>query len=136
MSEQNKQIARRFLAAFAAADTAVLDQLVTDDIVDHTPSPGQAGGKQGLLAAVTMFRAAFPDIRIIVEQEVAEGDLVALHGRVIGTHNGSLMGMPPTGKPATFAYMDMYRIANGRITDSWHVEDIAGMLRQLGAMPG
>jgi len=60
MSEQNKQIARRFLAAFAAADTAVLDQLVTDDIVDHTPSPGQAGGKQGLLAAVTMFRAAFP----------------------------------------------------------------------------
>jgi len=44
--------------------------------------------------------------------------------------------MPPTGKPATFAYMDMYRIANGRITDSWHVEDIAGMLRQLGAMPG
>ena len=76
MSEQNKQIARRFLAAFAAADTAVLDQLVTDDIVDHTPSPGQAGGKQGLLAAV------------------------------------------------------------GRITNSWHVEDIAGMLRQLGAMPG
>ena len=54
-----------------------------------------------------------------------------MYGKVIGTNHGSMMGMPPTGNVATFAYMDMYRIVSGRITETWHVEDIAGMLRQL-----
>src|SRR5262245_6674523 len=132
MSEQNKQIARRFIAAFEAADTAALDQLVADTIVDHSAPPGQSEGKQGLFGAVQMFRTGFPDLRISVDHVVAEGDFVVVRGMIRGTNKGSMMGMPPTGQAASFAYMDRYRIENGRITDSWHVEDIAGMLRQLG----
>src|SRR5262245_23874619 len=136
MSEQNKQIARRFIAAFAAADTTALDELVADNVVDHNAILGQQSGKRGLLDAVVMFRTAFPDLQITIENEVAEGDHVVVNGMVIGTNDGKMMGMPATGKRATFAYMDMHRIANGKITDSWHVEDIAGMLRQLGLTPG
>ena len=135
MSEQNKQIARRFISAFEAGDTAALDRIVADTIVDHSAPPGQPGGKQGLFGAVKMFRAAFPDLRITVSHAVAEGDLVVVQGMIHGTNSGPMMAMPPTGKAASFAYMDMYRIANGLITDSWHIEDIAGMLRQLGVMP-
>lgn len=135
MSEHNKEIARRFIAAFAAADTAALGGLVADSLVDHNTAPGQKGGKQGLMEVVVMFRSAFPDLRITIENEVAEGDRVVVNGLIVGTNDGSLMGMPPTGKRATFAYMDMYRIANGQITETWHVEDIAGMFQQLGATP-
>ena len=55
-----------------------------------------------------------------------------MHGRIKGTNTGPLMGSPATGKRADFGYMDMYRIANGQIVEVWHVEDIAGMLAQLG----
>ena len=67
---------------------------------------------------------------------VAEEDSVAVYGKVSGTNTGPMMGTPPTGKRATFAYMDIYRIAGGQVVESWHVEDIAGMLGQLGLMPG
>jgi steroid delta-isomerase-like uncharacterized protein len=135
MSEQNKQIARRFIDAFAAGDTATLEQIVADQLVDHKPAPGQGPGRAGLVDVVAMYRLAFPDMTISIENQVAEGDFVVVNGIVNGTNTGALMGMPATGKRTSFAYMDMYRIVNGRITDVWHVEDIAGMLQQLGLMP-
>jgi predicted ester cyclase len=63
---------------------------------------------------------------------IAEGESVAVYGRIKGTNTGPLMGSPATGKHADLGYMDMYRIANSQIVEVWHVEDIAGMLAQLG----
>jgi steroid delta-isomerase-like uncharacterized protein len=132
LSEQNKLIARRFLAAFAAGDTATLTQLVSENIVDHSAPPVARPGRSGVLDAVAMFREGFPDMQISADRIVAEGESVAVHGRMKGTNTGPMMGRPPTGKPADVGYMDMYRIANGQIMEVWHVEDIAGMLVQLG----
>jgi predicted ester cyclase len=132
MSEQNKLIARRFIAAFGAGDTATLTQIVAENMVDHSSPPGTKPGRQGLFDAVTMFRAGFPDIQISADRVVAEGESVAVYGRIKGTNTGPLMEAPATGKRADFGYMDMYRIANGQIVEVWHVEDIAGMLAQLG----
>jgi steroid delta-isomerase-like uncharacterized protein len=132
MSDQNKAIARQFLAAFAAGDTTVLTRIVAENLVDHNASPGTKPGRQGLLDAVTMFRVGFPDIEISADRVVAEGNTVAVYGMIRGTNNGPLMGAPATGKRAVFSYMDMYLIASGQITEVWHVENIAGMLAQLG----
>jgi steroid delta-isomerase-like uncharacterized protein len=132
MSDQNKAIARRFLAAFAAGDTATLTQVVSENIVDHSAPPGAKPGRPGLFDAVAMFRAGFPDLQISTDRIVAEGESVAVHGRMKGTNAGPLMGRPATGKSADIGYMDMYRIVNGQIAEVWHVEDIAGMLAQLG----
>jgi steroid delta-isomerase-like uncharacterized protein len=132
MSDQNKAIARQFLAAFAAGDTAVLTRIVAENLVDHSASPGTRPGRPGLLDAVTMFRAAFPDLEIAADRVVAEDDTVAVYGKMGGTNDGPLMGAPATGKRTTVSYMDMYLIAGGQITEMWHVEDIAGMLAQLG----
>jgi steroid delta-isomerase-like uncharacterized protein len=135
MSEQNKQVARRFLQAFADGDLATLKQIVIEDIVDHNAPPGAAPGRQGLLDAVERYRAGFPDMKLLIEREVAEGDLVVVYGMVTGTNTGPMMGAPATGKRAAFAYMDMYRISDGKVVETWHVENIVAMLAQLGLMP-
>jgi steroid delta-isomerase-like uncharacterized protein len=132
MSEQNKQIARRFADAFSTGDTTILEEVVAEDLADPHPAPGQRPGRQAVIDAVGMLRAGFPDLAVTIEREVAAGDIVVQYGAITGTHTGELMGRPATGKRATFAYMDMHRIVNGRIVEICHVEDFAGMLRQLG----
>lgn len=135
MTEQNKDLARRFDDAFNAGDTEAMAGLVAEDVVVNPPVPGLASGRQALFDAISMYHSAFPDLHSSVEHVVAEGDLVVLHGIATGTNSGPLMGTPATGKTATFSYIDIYRIADGRIAEVWHVEDVAGMLRQLGAVP-
>jgi steroid delta-isomerase-like uncharacterized protein len=134
MLEENKHIARQFIAAFAAADTRTLERIVAEHMVDHSSAPGQKQGRQGVLEAVEMFRAAFPDLKITIESLVADEERVSVTGKMSGTNQGTLMGAPPTGKTASFAYMDMYAIARGQIVEAWHVEDLAGMMRQLGLL--
>lgn len=135
MLEQNKHIARQFIAAFASADARTIERLVAEHIVDHTLEPGGKQGRQGVLAASAMFRAAFPDLKITIESLVADDERVSVTGKMSGTNRGALMGAPPTGKTASFAYMDMYAIAHGQIAEVWHIEDLAGMMRQLGLLP-
>jgi steroid delta-isomerase-like uncharacterized protein len=135
MLEQNKHIARQFIAAFAAADTRTLERIVAVHMVDHNLAPGQKQGRPGLMEAVEAFRVAFPDLKITIESLVADEERVSVTGKISGTNQGSLMGAPPTGKTASFAYMDMYGIANGQIVEVWHIEDLAGMMRQLGLLP-
>ena len=135
MLEQNKHIARQFIAAFASADTRTLERIVAEHMVDHNVAPGQKQGRKGVLEAVEMFRAAFPDLKITIESLVADDERVSVTGKMTGTNQGALMGAPPTGKSVSFAYMDMYAIAHGQIVEVWHVEDLAGMMRQLGQLP-
>ena len=135
MLEQNKHIARQFIAAFAAADARTLERIVAEHMIDHNLAPGQKQGRPGLLEAVDMFRTAFPDLKVTIESLVADEERVSVTGKISGTNQGALMGAPPTGKSASFAYMDMYAIANGQIAEVWHVEDLAGMMRQLGLLP-
>ncbi len=108
---------------------------ILEDVVDHNPGPGQPPGKAGLKQALEIFKNAFPDSQIAIEQLVAEGDKVVDHATFQGTHTGSLLGVAPTGKPVMIHASDVYRIANGKIVELWHVEDIVGMMQQIGAMP-
>jgi predicted ester cyclase len=131
VNQHNEQLFRAFIAAFEAGDNDTIQRLVDPDIVDHTLPPGAAPGIAGLLYAVNSYREGFPDVRISVDSLVSDEDRVVGYGRITGTNTGSFFVMPPTGRTANFGYIDIYRIDHDRITEAWHLEDIAGLTRQL-----
>ena len=135
MNETNEQLLRQFVTAFESGDLDTVKNLVDPDIIDHTLPPGAPPGIEGLLYAVTAYQEGFPDLRITVDKVVSDGDCAVGYGRISGTNSGSFFGMPPTGKRAEFGYIDMYRIDGGRITEAWHIEDIAGLMRQVAPTP-
>jgi predicted ester cyclase len=135
MHAANKEIARRFIHAFQAGDHAALGSTMVENTTDHNPLPGQRPGRSGVLDTLAMYRAAFPDLTLTIECQVAEGDLIVQNGVARGTNTGPLMDHPATGARAQFAWIDMYRIAEDRITEIWHLEDVAGLLQQLTAAP-
>ncbi|MFZ0217461.1 MAG: ester cyclase [Candidatus Dormiibacterota bacterium] len=138
--ERNKAIARRvFEDAFAGGDLAVLDETLADDTRDRQ-HPDEPSFRVHLKAVVTAMREAFPDLRWEINQMVGEGEWVALHSFMIGTHNGNL-GPPlsprviaPTGRPVRVAHLHMIRF--GPESELLHVMDTLGMLLQLGVFPG
>ncbi len=93
--------------------------------------PGLDGTKQ----ALTMWRAAFPDLTVTAEEMIAEGDKVAVRTVVRGTNSGEFMGMPATGKQVTMTGIEILRIADGKVVERWGELDMMGMMQQLGVIP-
>jgi steroid delta-isomerase-like uncharacterized protein len=137
MSAENKALARRLVEeALNAGRLEVVDELVASDFVEHDPSlPEEVRGPAGVKELIAGYRAAFPDIHITIEDQIAEGDYVVSRWSGTGTHQGELMGMPATGKQATVTGITIDRIADGRIAESWDNWDTLGMMQQLGAIP-
>jgi predicted ester cyclase len=137
--EENKALVHRAVAAFNQTDFAAADRLFAAHYVDHDRSrAGLPPGPEGIKQAWGMFRAAFPDLRATIEEMIAEGDRVAVRGVIRGTHQGELMGIPPTGRPVSVALIDINRIEGGQLVERWGEADMLGLLQQLGAirMPG
>jgi predicted ester cyclase len=82
-----------------------------------------------------MILGAFPDMEIEVDLLLAEDDLVVGRWTATATHQGPMMGIPPSGRPITITGIDIQRVADGKIVEVWHQEDILGMLQQIGALP-
>jgi predicted ester cyclase len=81
------------------------------------------------------FRQGFPDVVSTIEDLIAEGDKVVARWRARATHQGEYMGIPPTGNRVEFTGISVYRIEAGKIAESWNVEDVLGLMRQIGAIP-
>lgn len=137
MSEANKAIARRLYDELASqGNLSMADELVTEDFVDHN-SPGSdiAPGREGFKQVFAVFRSAFPDMRISVEDQVAESDKVVSRATVSGTHQGDYMGIPATGKSFSIGIVDIFRFEGGKIAERWGEGDTLGMMTQLGVVP-
>ncbi len=134
-AEENKAIARRAYEILSSGNLEALEEVIAPDVVDHNAQPGQPGGIEGTRQVVGMFRAAFPDLRFIPEDLIAEGDRVVARLTVTGTHRGEFQGLPPTGKQVTMSGVEIVRLAGGKAVERWGQFDILGMLQQLGAIP-
>ena len=135
MSDANKATLRRFLnEAFGKGNLAAVDELIADNFVDHSPPPDVSTDKAGMKQIVKMFRSAFPDLSLTVEDMIAEGDKVAVRIASRGTHKGELMGIAATGRTVTINEQHWVRFATGKITEHWGVEDNLGMMQQLGVV--
>jgi predicted ester cyclase len=113
----------------------VFDEVVGPNAVDHSLPPGMPPTVESTKQFITALRAAFPDLTYKVEQSIAEGDLVVHNQTSSGTMTGAFMGMPPTGKHATWTEMHIVRITNGKVVEHWAVVDQMAMMMQLGLIP-
>jgi predicted ester cyclase len=131
--EGNKQSARRMLEIVNTGDLGLLDELLAPDYVEHAPPPGVSPDREGFKALIPVLRAAFPDLRYTIEDELAEGDRVAQRVIGRGTMQGEFMGMQPTGKTAEWQEMHLLRFdGQGKLAEHWQTSDELGMMMQLG----
>ena len=114
---------------------AAVDEVVAPDAIDHAAPPGFPAGREGWKQYIPAFRKAFPDLHYTVEQEIAEGDRVVLHTVGRGTMKGDFMGMPASGKTATWTEIHIFRLKDGKVVEHWDTMDQMGMLQQLGFIP-
>jgi len=129
MSEENRALMRRFYEeVMNEGNLAAIDELCAPGFIDHSPSPGQAPGAEGLKQAFAAMGSAFRDIRVTVDHMVAEGDTVAAHITFRGTQTRELMGIPPSGREAVLRVSDIVRFAGGKAVERWGVEDMSGLL--------
>jgi steroid delta-isomerase-like uncharacterized protein len=137
MSDQNKSIARRALEIFGSGDLDELDELVSEDAVDHDTQNPFAGihGPEGAKRTAGIYRAAFSDLQITVEDQLADGDKVVTRWKAVGTQDGDLAGLPASGRSSTVTGITIDRIEGGKIVESWGNWDTLGMMQQLGAVP-
>lgn len=137
MTESNKEIIRRlFDAVLNGGKLGLLDTIVGAAYVDHNPVAGQAAGAAGVKARVAALREGFPDLRFTLEDIVGEDEIVAARYHWRGTHRGSFLGIPPTGKTILVRGMDFYRLRDDKIVEHWDNVDDLGMLTQLGDLDG
>ena len=112
-------------------DLDVVDRFFAADFVSHNNPPGFPPGVAGVKQFFAMFRDAFPDAAVAIDELVAEGDRVAVATTLTGTHEGELMGMAPTGRSVSVTGIDIVRIEDGRIVEHRGLTDIIGLMRQL-----
>ena len=131
----NTALVRRFIdEVFVGQRDGAIEALLADDFVGHTWGPKPVN-REFLHEAITRVNAGLSDVSMTVEDTVAEADRVAVRLTSRARQTGELMGIPATGRTYEIEEMHLFRIADGRIAEHWHVADIAGMMRQLGATP-
>jgi len=124
-----------FEKAFNQGDLAVVDKLLSPNHFAHNAFGGTLNGPQGLKVLIVMFRTAFPDLHCTVDNEIREGDQFAARWTLRGTHKGSFLDTPPTGRLVEAQGIIFGRLENGRISEDWTLFDQMGILRQLGVVP-
>jgi steroid delta-isomerase-like uncharacterized protein len=134
--DKNKAILRRiFEEAFNKGNLEIVDEVIADSWVYHGAEGMEMKGRDGFKQFVTMYRTAFPDFNMTVDDLVAEGDKVATVGTVKGTFKGPMMGIAPTGKQITGKVMAVSRFKDGKEVEVMEVYDRLAMFQQLGVIP-
>jgi steroid delta-isomerase-like uncharacterized protein len=134
--DNNKALVRRVLEeAFNKGNLAVVDEAIATNYVSYDPAVPTVHGPAGLKQLIGMYRSAFPDVRLTVEEIVAIGDTVVTRWSATGTHRGPFSGVPPTGRKATVTGMQISHFANGKVVEDFVNWDTLGLMRQLGVIP-
>jgi steroid delta-isomerase-like uncharacterized protein len=132
--DRNKAIYQRYIQqVFNQGQLDLLDELLSPSYMYHEAPPGIVPGIEGIKQVVSMFRTAFPDLEITIDDQIAEGDMVCSRATTRGTHQGEIFGMPATGKVVTMTGLTLVRIVDRRIAESWVKNDVMALMNQLGA---
>ena len=133
VAAENRRKARRlYEEAFGAGDFFVIDEVVAEGFFDHL---GRRHGPEGFKRSVTSLRRTFPDLRVSVEEQSAQGDTVTTRCTLRGVDRGGVLWYPPTNKRAAFAAVYTDRFSDGMLVEHRGESDTADLLEQLGLPP-
>ncbi len=137
MSEHNKAIVRRLVEElWNKGNLSVADELFAPNYEHHDASTLDFGrGPESEKKRATLYRTAFPDIRLTIEDIIAEGEIVMTRWSCRGTHKGDLSGIALTGKQINISGVTIARLANGKLAEGWVNWDALGLMQQLGVVP-
>ena len=136
-SEANAVIVRRYLEeVIHQGNVAAIDaSIATNHSLNWPGSPTPMCGPEGFKQLLILYASAFPDLSWTTEEVTAQGETVVARLRARGTHQREVMGMPPTGKQATWAEIHIFRVADGKLVEHWTNLDQVGLLQQFGVLP-
>jgi predicted ester cyclase len=125
------KVARAFYEFWNTGDEGDLKRAIAPSFTDHTLPSGRPQGPEGPAFASRQFRAAVPDLAVMVEKMIVAGDYVTVHMKFTGHFTGTFGQTQGKGQPIEFIATDLVKVGNGRITDNWHIEDNLTLLQQM-----
>lgn len=134
-TEDNKQLIRKYIEE--VINTGNVDEIgnfIASDYAEIHEGKRYLVGLEGAKEHIAGVRRTYPDLRLTIDRQIAEGDWVATCITVRGTHNGSWLGMKPTGKQVTFTGVNIEKIENGKIAEHGGAANLLIQLLEIGAV--
>jgi steroid delta-isomerase-like uncharacterized protein len=139
MVEDNKRIVRRLIdEVWNGSDFEVQAEIQSPEFESHDSTSwagGNVAGRDAAIRGIASYRSAFPDLHFAIEDQIGEGEQVVTRWTGTATHEGPLLGMPPTGRKVRVTGVFIHRLEEGRIREAWSEWDILGLMTQLGMIP-
>lgn len=136
MSQELKALVQREMDIFSQGDYSVADQIISPDYIGYDPAtPEPIRGPEGVKEQAAGYRAAFSDLQLTIDHQVAEGEYVVTRWTARGTHDGELFGIPATGRSVTTTGISIERVVGDKVVEDHTVWDALGMMQQIGAVP-
>ena len=134
--QKNKSVVQRYVDEIQNNHSIdAIESIFSSEFIDHMDTYGGLfQGMDGLKKGYTAAFQAFPDLKAIVRQMIAEEDRVVLHKTVMGTHRGEFRGIPATGKKVEYQSIYIFRIENNKISEYWGLQDELKLMQQLGVV--
>jgi predicted ester cyclase len=124
-AEKNKTLVRKFFEeTWSKGNVAAVDEFTATNYVEHALPSGLLPGPEGLKQLSATYRSAFPDLKVTLDDIFAVGDRVTVRWSARGTHLGDWLGIPPTGNHVTATGIIIYRVAGGKVVESWSSIDM------------
>ena len=135
LTDTEREAIETLYRAFSDKNPNLLNEAVTPDWKDIPLAPGQGPGPDGLKPMIRAFSEAFPDIKITIKEMIGASGHAGIRAEITGTHQGEWFGIAPTCKTVSVAIHDFHHLQDGKITQTWHLEDWFALLNQVGAWP-
>ena len=132
---QNKALIHQYADRILAKDLDGAVRFISPSYINHAEVPGMPQGVEAVRTFFSMLWAGFPDVKTTILDTIAEGDKVVIRASTEGTHTGPFLGIPPTGRHAKWSFMDIWRIADGKVVEEWVETNLMSLMQQLGLVP-
>ena len=131
------ELLRRSFDAFNRGDIDACVEVLAPDFIANIPGAPEPGrGRDAWKQNALMFREAFPDLQIEIDDIFGAGDKVAVRLMFKGTHTGPFLGIGATGREVAFSSVEIYRVEDGLLAEEWVSPDVTSLMGQIGAFPG